>query len=80
MTRTSTSTRKVWLPPTRGFLYAGASNPLVSLWQVDDVATTKLMVDFYERMLNGMSKAEALQQAKLQMLPMTAILSLNEYS
>jgi CHAT domain-containing protein len=26
------------------------------------------MVDFYDRMLDGMSKTEALQQAKLQML------------
>jgi CHAT domain-containing protein len=53
---------------TRDLLYAGASNLLVSLWQVDDEATAKLMVDFYDRMLNGVSKAEALHQAKLQML------------
>lgn len=53
---------------TRGFLYAGASNLLVSLWQVSDATTADLMVDFYDKMLGGMSKPEALREAKLQML------------
>lgn len=53
---------------TRGFLYAGASNVLVSLWQVSDVTTADLMVDFYDKMLGGMSKPEALRAAKLQMI------------
>jgi CHAT domain-containing protein len=53
---------------TRGFLYAGASNLLVSLWQVSDVTTADLMVDFYDKMLGGMSKPEALREAKLQMI------------
>jgi CHAT domain-containing protein len=53
---------------TRGFLYAGASNLLVSLWQVSDATTADLMVDFYDKMLGGMSKPEALREAKLQMI------------
>jgi len=53
---------------TRGFLYAGASNVLVSLWQVSDATTADLMVDFYDKMLGGMSKPEALREAKLQMI------------
>jgi CHAT domain-containing protein/Tfp pilus assembly protein PilF len=53
---------------TRGFLYAGASNVLVSLWQVSDMTTSDLMMDFYDKMLGGMSKAEALREAKLQMI------------
>jgi CHAT domain-containing protein len=53
---------------TRGFLYAGASNLLVSLWQVSDATTADLMVDFYDKMLGGMSKSEALREAKLQMI------------
>ncbi len=53
---------------TRGFLYAGASNVLVSLWQVSDVTTSDLMIDFYDKMLGGMSKPEALREAKLQMI------------
>ena len=53
---------------TRGFLYAGASNVLVSLWQVSDMTTSDLMVDFYDKLLAGMSKAEALAEAKRQMI------------
>jgi CHAT domain-containing protein/lipopolysaccharide biosynthesis regulator YciM len=53
---------------TRGFLYAGAANLLVSLWQVSDATTADLMVDFYDKMLGGMSKPEALREAKLQMI------------
>jgi CHAT domain-containing protein/uncharacterized glyoxalase superfamily protein PhnB len=53
---------------TRGFLYAGASNVLVSLWQVSDMTTSDLMLDFYDKMLAGMSKAEALREAKRQMI------------
>jgi len=53
---------------TRGFLYAGASNVLVSLWQVSDMTTSGLMVGFYDKMLAGMSKAEALAEAKRQMI------------
>jgi CHAT domain-containing protein len=33
---------------TRGFMYAGASRVIASLWQVDDVATTELMRRFYD--------------------------------
>ena len=53
---------------TRGFLYAGARNLLVSLWQVSDNTTADLMVNFYERMLAGASRAEALRQAKLDLI------------
>lgn len=52
----------------RGFLYAGATNLLVSLWQVNDVSTANLMVAFYQNMLEGKSKAAALREAKLRMI------------
>lgn len=51
---------------TRGFLYAGASNVVASLWQVDDDATTQLMGAFYRNMVKGQSKSEALRQAQLE--------------
>jgi CHAT domain-containing protein/Tfp pilus assembly protein PilF len=53
---------------TRGFLYAGAQNLLVSLWQVNDASTAHLMVDFYNSMLDGKSKSAALRKAKLALM------------
>lgn len=50
---------------TRGFLYAGASSVVASLWKVDDEATAELMKQFYTNMLqNGMTPAEALRAAQ----------------
>lgn len=53
---------------TRGFMYAGASRVLVSLWRVDDQATSQLMVKFYQGMLTeGLSPVAALRQAQIKM-------------
>lgn len=50
---------------TRGFMYAGASRVVASLWQVEDRATAELMQRFYAAMLTGgMSPAAALAAAK----------------
>jgi len=57
---------------TRGFLYAGANNLLVSLWQVNDVSTSNLMIDFYQKILDGQSKPAALREAKLRMIEQQA--------
>jgi CHAT domain-containing protein len=48
---------------TRAFLY-GAPTVVASLWSVDDAATGALMARFYERLLAGKGKAEALQAAQ----------------
>ena len=53
---------------SRGFLYAGAKNLLVSLWKADDRATCDLMLAFYEEMLKGKPKAQALREAKLRLI------------
>jgi CHAT domain-containing protein len=50
---------------TRGFMYAGASSVLASLWKVDDEATAELMKRFYGNLLeHGMTPAEALRAAQ----------------
>jgi CHAT domain-containing protein/Tfp pilus assembly protein PilF len=54
---------------TRGFMYAGASRVLASLWSVDDVATSELMRKFYDAMFREhMPPSAALRKAKLEML------------
>jgi CHAT domain-containing protein/Tfp pilus assembly protein PilF len=53
---------------TRGFMYAGASRVVASLWNVDDIATSELMSEFYKAMLrDGRPPAAALRQAQLAM-------------
>jgi CHAT domain-containing protein len=50
---------------TRGFMYAGASSVIASLWKVDDEATAELMKRFYANMLQeGMTPAAALRAAQ----------------
>jgi len=53
---------------TRGFMYAGASRVVASLWKVDDVATAELMGRFYRAMeKDGMRPAAALRRAQMEM-------------
>ena len=50
---------------TRGFMHAGASSVVASLWEVDDRATAELMKLFYRNMLSrGMKTGEALRAAQ----------------
>jgi CHAT domain-containing protein len=53
---------------TQAFFYAGARSLIVSLWQVSDRSTEKLMVQLYQALKNGSHKSEALRQAKLALL------------
>lgn len=47
---------------------AGARSTLASLWLVDDESTPQLMSDFYDALIAGASKAEALSLAQRQLL------------
>lgn len=53
---------------TRGFLYSGVKNIIVSLWDVYDKYTRDLMIDLYKNILNGNTYASSLRQAKLNMI------------
>jgi CHAT domain-containing protein/Tfp pilus assembly protein PilF len=51
---------------TRGFMYAGASGVVASLWKVDDEATAELMKHFYAGLFDkGLSPSAALREAQL---------------
>jgi CHAT domain-containing protein len=53
---------------TRGFMYAGASRVVASLWKVSDAATAELMAEFYRAMeQEGMRPAAALRASQIVM-------------
>lgn len=53
---------------TQGFMYAGATSIVASLWQVPDRATAALMVRFYELLLSdGDDPVSALRKAQLDL-------------
>lgn len=52
----------------RAFAFAGCPSILMSLWEVDDLSTSKLMELFYTELAAGKSKEEALRNAKISYL------------
>jgi CHAT domain-containing protein len=52
----------------RAFLAAGAASLVMSLWPVEDTATSILMQHFYQRLLAGDSRVEALSTAQRHLL------------
>jgi CHAT domain-containing protein len=50
----------------RAFAYAGVPSAVISLWQVPDKATSKIMVNFYKYLKSGEGKDLALRHAKMQ--------------
>ncbi|MCH2023997.1 MAG: tetratricopeptide repeat protein [Saprospiraceae bacterium] len=55
----------------RSFMYAGVPAMIVSLWQVNDRATSMIMQNLYNNLTIGMEKDEALRQAKLNYMKST---------
>ncbi len=49
----------------RAFLIAGAQSVMMSLWKVNDHATTELIKKFYANWLSGQDKSSALRNAQL---------------
>jgi CHAT domain-containing protein len=52
----------------RAFLAAGTSSLVISLWSVEDTATNELMKLFYQNLLKGESKVQALRSAQCQLV------------
>ncbi|WP_126581518.1 CHAT domain-containing protein [Tengunoibacter tsumagoiensis] len=52
----------------RAFLAAGAASLVMSLWPVEDAATNELMILFYQHLLQGEGKAQALRAAQCDLL------------
>jgi CHAT domain-containing protein/tetratricopeptide (TPR) repeat protein len=52
----------------RGFLSAGSSTVMMSLWTIDDEATAELMMKFYRELADSNSPAAALRAAQTALL------------
>ena len=53
---------------SRAFSYAGCPSVVTSLWKVDDRTNPLIMAFFYEALSKGLSKDEALRQAKIRFI------------
>ncbi len=58
---------------SRAFFYAGSSSVLMSLWAVNDQATSLLMERFYRHLRGSTSLTGALRDAKLEMIQSQAL-------
>ncbi|HNJ73284.1 MAG TPA: CHAT domain-containing protein, partial [bacterium] len=52
----------------RGFTYSGCPSVVMSLWSIDDKATSVIITDFYKKLAQGKTKDVALRDAKLNMI------------
>ena len=51
---------------TSAFLFAGSDSVVASLWNVNDESTSLFMESFYTSLKRGLSKADALRDARLE--------------
>ena len=52
----------------RGFIYAGVPGIVMTMWAVEDQSSAEIVQKFYEYLEDGMTKDEALRQAKLDLI------------
>jgi len=53
---------------SRAFQIAGARTVAASLWRVNDLSTSELMIRFYRHLRDGKSKDEALRAAQIELI------------
>ncbi len=63
----------------RAFLAAGARSLVMSLWSVEDTATSELMQLFYQNLMRGDSKVQALQAAQCSLMHQTSSIYTHPY-
>ncbi|MCC3407572.1 MAG: CHAT domain-containing protein [Microcoleus sp. PH2017_10_PVI_O_A] len=65
------SIRDEYISLPSGFLVAGSSSVVPTLWAVNDVSTSLLMIEFYQNLKAGLSVALALNKAQLWLRDVT---------
>lgn len=63
----------------RAFAFAGCPNLIMTLWQIKDGATPKIMERFYQNLTNGIGKDQALHLAKKDYIQTANPLFLHPY-
>lgn len=63
----------------RAFLASGANSLVMSLWTVEDKATNELMQRFYQRLLQGNTKVQALRAAQCHYIRQTGAMVSHPY-
>ena len=63
----------------RAFLYAGCPSIIMTLWNVEDVSSSVMMIEFYRNIKNGFSKDEALRRAKVSYISQADPLKAHPY-
>lgn len=53
---------------SRAFFYAGSSSVVMSLWTINDQVSSQFMERFYYHLKNSEDLAQAIRQAKLEMI------------
>ncbi len=56
---------------SRSFLVAGASSVIHTLWPMEDISSSRIIIEYYEHLSKGQSKTEALRKAKIEYLAST---------
>jgi CHAT domain-containing protein len=52
---------------TRAFIYAGSPSVVTTLWEINDQATSLLMLDFYKNLMTR-NKSEALRISQINLM------------